>query len=183
MADSKISQLTEETTPAAGDYLELLDSSGGDNKKVSVQTLAELLLPRRIEIVPWSAPPEVISGTYAKFTSFTGYTQGAAYNPSVANGNYFGYKVALAAGTWRLDVIYRKSTDGGIWQPKLDGTNVGSGVDSYAAATAYNNLHAVTGISVTAAGMKELRLELTGKHASSTAYLMVLQSITLARTA
>lgn len=85
-----------------------------------------------------------------------------------ANSDNITYNAYLEAGTYTLMLIYHKNTTGGIMDIDIDGTEVGS-VDQYGSLS-WNNRYVVTGISITASGIKPIRLRMDGKNASSSSY-------------
>lgn len=102
------------------------------------------------------------------------------YNNGAVN-DYVEWDAYLDTGTWKIAIIHEKRPDGGIFSLQLDGGTVGT-IDSYAAGATPNNYAEVTGISITGAGVKALRLSALSKNASSSSYYIIHQSIALIRT-
>lgn len=136
---------------------------------------------------PWYASPNIQVpqsaqvGTWA--IAFSSNRVLRANAAGAADGDYAQWDVLLSAGTWQLDVVYLSATSAGIMQAQIDGTNVGSTVDTYAAAGVADNLHTVTGIAVATAGLHTLKLLVSGKNASSSNYILRIQAVALRRTA
>jgi hypothetical protein len=109
---------------------------------------------------------------------FNGYT----WNPSAADGDSINYKVSLDKGTYTLKLLVVTSNSRGIIDIDIDGNEVAS-FDCYSASGGNNISKVQTGIVVSASGMKELKIRIDGKNASSTAHYATIQSISLWRTA
>lgn len=90
------------------------------------------------------------------------------------------YPVTLEAGTYTFDLFHLASTNRGIYDVQFDGTSVGT-IDGYAAATAAA-MGSITGITVAKSGRINVRLLMSTKNASSTAYQGSLHGFGLTRT-
>lgn len=104
------------------------------------------------------------------------------YNPSAANGDNATWDVALAAGTWTLTYVYFKNPGYGITQVFVDGTQVGSNIDGYAASNTSATL-SITGITLASSGIHAVKVAVNGKNASSTGYAMAVSGFLFTRTA
>jgi hypothetical protein len=101
---------------------------------------------------------------------------------SGAQNDEINFDVTLAAGTWTIEILHNTSTDLGIYSVQLDGVEVGI-IDGYAGTGAYNVRGSVTGVSVSSAGKKRLKLKMATKNASSSNYYGSISHIQLRRTA
>ena len=99
-----------------------------------------------------------------------------------ANGDNISYQVYLAAGTYSLLVIHHKNTVAGIVDIYIDATEVAS-IDMYLNPLTWNYRNVTTGISVATSGLKTLKFQLHGKHASSSNYSGYIVYAALWRTA
>lgn len=98
-------------------------------------------------------------------------------------GVYVEWTVVLAAGTYSLNLWHSKAPDAGIVSISIDGaTALATKPDGYAAGPAVNTLAAVTGAQVLTSGRHTVRLTGATKHASSSAYGLLVQSLSLTRT-
>lgn len=98
------------------------------------------------------------------------------------DGDYIEWYVNLAAGTYTFTTIYATSTTFAILAFTLDGVSMGATVDGYAASLTLNNVAQRTGVTVSTDGLHTLRMTATGKNASSTDYVMAMQSFNFVRT-
>lgn len=96
---------------------------------------------------------------------------------------YVEWTVTLAAGTYTLNLWHAKSPDSGIASISIDGAAaLATKPDMYAAAPSVNTLVAITGIPFLTAGRHTVRFTGATKHASSSAYGLLIQSFSLVRT-
>lgn len=146
---------------------------------VNPYTFDSAILPYRVDVLPWSSVDGSSGMTYTRYQSsfyLSGGLGGSDASPS--NGSTMQWNVLLAAGTWRLDVVWTGAPSYGIVDFDLDGTTVGS-VDLYTGST--NAVASITGIAV-AAGLHVLRSTVNGKNVSSSGYRSAFSSLTLTRT-
>jgi hypothetical protein len=144
-----------------------------------------------IQLTPSTAP--TAGGTFEAEIlpqTFTGATptvavdtnaSGGAWSvfPAVATGNYIEITVPnVAAGTYTVQVKDKTFTARGIYQLSVNGTNLGSPVDQYAATTTYRTVTLGT-VTLSSTGDPTFRFTVTGKNASSTAYTLSVDSIIL----
>src|SRR3990167_3813455 len=94
---------------------------------------------------------------------------GRLITDSTAQNNAVSWPLYLDSVTWKCALIYGKDTDQGVFSIQLDDVEQGT-VDAYAAAPASNNYSEVTGLAVSAAGVKTFELQMATKNASSSAY-------------
>lgn len=99
---------------------------------------------------------------------------------SAAQNDEVTYDFYADAGTYDLVVFHRRASNGGIFTVQIDGVTVGT-VDNYAAAAA-SVRSVITGVVVTT-GVHTLRLVMTTKNASSSAYLGQFGKVGLIKTA
>ncbi|OCT13093.1 hypothetical protein A8709_20295 [Paenibacillus pectinilyticus] len=108
---------------------------------------------------------------------------GGSFNNLSGNavGDYVQYTLNVPqTGTYTVYVGNRKAANKGIYQLAVNGTNLGSTVDQYAAASGYaeSNLGTVT---ISAAGNQTFRFTVTGKNASASTYNLAYDYITLVK--
>lgn len=136
--------------------------------------------PRHVDIWPWTRWKS------STFDSTTRTSDSAALGMAylqcnaTTSGKALTYDVALDAGTWTLNIIRGQGTAQGIITPSLGGTDL-STYDGYGAG-APNLVTTITGITVAAAGVYELKFRTDTKNASSSAYNCSFLLITLVRT-
>jgi hypothetical protein len=98
-----------------------------------------------------------------------------------AQNNEISWDIWLDVGTYKYAQIYNKNTDEGIYSVQLDGVEKGT-IDAYAAAPANNAYTEITGITVSTAGVKNFKLKMATKNASSSAYNAYINSVAWIRT-
>ena len=106
-----------------------------------------------------------------------------AFNGGGAPGDYIEWDAYLSAGTWAIYLTTLQQNNGGQGQMSIDGTNVGSLIEFYAASTTVDVLVSITGITVATSGVYPVRLTVPSKDASSSLYRALVQTIVLRRTA
>jgi hypothetical protein len=87
---------------------------------------------------------------------------------------------SLAAGTYSVSLRYKAHSARGILQASVDGANVGSTLDQYAATAGF--MSRTFGSVTLGAGAHTLRLSCTGKNASSTAFTLSADTVTFTLT-
>lgn len=125
--------------------------------------------------------PDVVSGTWTSTAISTGTCQ--RNTPTPTNGDYVEWNVLLQAGTWSLDAVLTRFAAAGIAQFSVDGSNVGSAFDCYAASTTPHADHSATGIVIATTAVYPVRLTVAGKNASASGYGMALEALALKKTA
>lgn len=115
---------------------------------------------------------------------YSGVIGGVRLYSSGADGENVLYKAFLSAGIWTLRFYYGKDIDKGKLDFSIDAAKVVNTLDTYAAASAANQVSTTTGIIITSSGLKTLTLAANGKNAASSAYgLLLVGIIALWRTA
>ena len=104
------------------------------------------------------------------------------YMTSSVNTAWIIYKVFLAKGTYSLFGRFYKATATGILDVDIDASEVAS-FDTYAGSGSWANLMSSAGITIASSGLKDVRLRIDGKHASSSGYEISVEGLTWARTA
>ncbi len=119
--------------------------------------------------------------------SHTTATESGASNKSLhyanvnATGDWVDYAVNVSApGTYRVKVQVKKHPNRGTAQLYIDGTPQGSPVDLYQASQGFV-LVDLGDVSFSSAGTKSFRFQVTGKHASSGAYTLAADYISLTK--
>ena len=132
-----------------------------------------------ITILPWHYSG-ITQGTWTLLTAAV-VMYGYLVNSTAIQNDQVNYKVFLTAGTYTFSVMHEKSSTRGILTLLIDEISVGT-IDFYAAGQTFQNQSAITGISVTTAGVKTLSIKAATKNISSSAYGLVIQSMALFRT-
>jgi hypothetical protein len=113
------------------------------------------------------------------------YHNGFAYHNGYrgaagAVGATASWKVALAPGTYALDLLYVAWPDAGIMSWSLDGSPIGS-VDGYDAAGEFNRAASLPGIVVTGADVKTLTVTMATRNDASAEYAAYIEAMQLRR--
>ena len=135
-------------------------------------------LPYSVFIAP-SDIPSASSGTWTLSVQSTMLGGMKILGPNTQN-SYIEWPVLVAAGTYRLTLVYPKNNDYGIVTVALDGATLGT-IDEYAASGSANSVTQISDIAITA-GLHLLRFTMATKNASSGAYHGNIQAISLLRT-
>lgn len=93
-----------------------------------------------------------------------------------AIGNYAEFLVPLAAGNYDFDISYATFSSAGIIKLTVDGVDIGATIDAYSATTV-RYLQTTRSSVAVAGGLTPIRIEVTGKNASSGNYRYIIQSI------
>jgi hypothetical protein len=133
-----------------------------------------------ISILPWHYSA-ITSGTWSWGGASGHIYYGYWYNTPGDDHDQIDYKVYLAAGTYTTVILYAQDSDCGVLDFLLGGVSKGT-FDTYGTA-ANNKLGTVSGWTVSTPGIKIISIKCTGKHASSTDYLLKVCTISLYRTA
>lgn len=152
-----------------------------------------------LQIKPWSVPPDLVaadagasgqghitimadsrydsysvSGSWAHSNSTSQNYTVRYRNGTPSIGDWISYKAWMTAGRYTMQMMNTKFTDRGIWELTIDGVVKGE-VDLYAVAPVdYSNIEWITDIWIFSSSLKDIKLECTGKNASSTNYYMFL---------
>ncbi len=85
-------------------------------------------------------------------------------------GQYIDFTIpSIAAGTYQIQMEWKGNNSRGTLQLSVDGTNLGSTLDQYSAAQSYPTTTFGT-VTFSSAGSHDIRLTVTGKNGSSSAY-------------
>jgi hypothetical protein len=118
------------------------------------------------------------SGTWAMVSSSNELWYSAGSGSTT--GGYLEWPITVDSGTYALMAITSFGNNRAIITIKLDGSSLGT-IDMYAASTT-PTLSRLTSIAIATAGRKTLRVEITGKNASSSAYSCLITRLALTRT-
>lgn len=139
--------------------------------------------PWHIDIAPWAQWKSSSTYTLTRTNHSSYLGMGYLYcDAAGASGKHIEWDVGLGAGTWQLTLIYTKYTNYGILIPSIDGVDLAS-LDCYNSGASTNLANQWSGITVASSGIKELKFRTDTKNASSSDYDLLLQWITLMRTA
>lgn len=93
-----------------------------------------------------------------------------------AIGDYAEFLVPLAAGNYDFNISYATFSSAGIIKLTVDGVDIGATIDAYSATTV-RYLQTTRSSVAVAGGLTPIRIEVTGKNASSGNYRYIIQSI------
>ena len=150
---------------------------------VNPYTFDSAILPYRVDVMAWSSADAVSGMTYTRGQNSSNLSGGFAQQldaTDASDGDYMEWDVLVAAGTYRLDLVYMTAANYAVVDVLIDGSSIGT-FDAYSASLTRNVVGSVTGISMTA-GHHTVRVAANGKNASSTDYFITPQSATLTRT-
>ncbi len=144
-----------------------------------------------LQIKPWSVPPDLVSAEAGasgqghitimadcphSTTGSWGHSNNTSqnynmryYNSGPAVGDSITYKAWMTAGRYTIQIMNTKYNDRGIWELTIDGVVKGE-VDLYNSTAQWSNVVWITNIWIFSSSLKDIKLECTGKHASSTNY-------------
>ncbi len=160
----------DETTGAAV-WTETTGGGGGDADATMSRLIPiNLLLPAFAD-TNWS--------TYS--LDNTGYADAEVYSSGVQNDE-ISWQVALAAGTWAVDILFTKSNNRGIASIQIDDSAEGT-VDFYGGSASWNNVGGVAGITIATTALYELSIKMLSKNGSSSSYFGGLNLLQMRRTA
>jgi hypothetical protein len=171
----EINALTEKTFLGLTDAFMIEDAADGYAKKKLLST--SIGKPSRIDMFPWGEGDSV--GNWSLYQESTAIMCGWYYNTAKAQNDYVLYKIATAAGSWKIKLLFVKELDGGRCQPMIDDVNKGTYADMYGVESFDNEL--TIDMGALTGGYHDLKLKAATKHASSTAYCMRIQSISMWR--
>lgn len=129
-----------------------------------------------------ACPASVGAGTWSMSLNAAYVYQGCLYNPTYANADNISYTAYFPIGTYTLKLAVTKSSAMGILDVDIDGAEVAS-FDNYAAGSSSGNVLTQTGITISAAGVYDIRFRVDGKNASSSGYQCFIEAASLYRTA
>lgn len=121
-------------------------------------------------------------GTWTRAISATYIYNGYYINSTSADGDNFTLNFRCVAGTYDLKFNASKSTNRGVVDVYIDGSEEGS-FDLYSDPVEPANVEKITGITIATTGAHTLKFQLDGKNGSSLDYFAVFQGIHLLRTA
>lgn len=122
-----------------------------------------------------------VVGTWAINVDTACWYNGGYLNSSLAVNDSTTYKVFFEVGTYVFKLVAFRNTNRGIMTVKINGGTVGT-IDMYGTATR-NSVYSISGITINNRGLYDLELVALSKNASSSAYGMYIQAITLYRSA
>jgi len=126
-------------------------------------------------------PASIGQGTWVAGASTSSIFNFYLNNSTHADGDNFTEKVYLVAGTYTIQMLNFRSTDGGILKIQIDGVTVAT-QDCYAGAGAWNQLHETVNIAVLKSGLKDLKFLVDGKNGLSSNYYAYICGVRMFRT-
>jgi len=129
--------------------------------------------------------PGVVAAAASSTAATFAYLAAAILNAlatvtSTVTGGWLEWEVTLAPGTYKLRTFYQKDANAGILKVLVDGVQVDT-FDAYAAAPALNQVDETADV-VLSGGTHTVRYYSNTKHASSSAYAILLHGFALTRT-
>jgi len=150
-----------------GSGVAVTDDAGNSASKVTVPLFAS---PKDLRFF---LPITRTAGSYTiaiQNTSSQMFNFKITNNPSSANGDAFTIPFYLDAGTYTFNVMGQQDTNGAITDWQIDGSNIATGHDWYAASAAYAAVKTQAGVVVSTSGLHTLTCTVNGKNASSSGY-------------
>ena len=124
-----------------------------------------------------------IQGDWQLSTAVEYWGYGAINNGAAeADADDVSWEIDIPPGTYKLIVLAFAYSAGGIIDVYLAGSEVAS-FNLYSGTDDYNTRFTQTGIVVTTGGVQTLKFLVDGKHASSSSYNILINQISLYRTA
>lgn len=121
----------------------------------------------------------IVQGTWAWTSNVNQWGGGYFGNSTSADADELNYKIYLAPGTYTLASCGVENTDHGIMKVYIDGTLVMTKDYYNAGGATYNVITNQTGISISSAGIKTVRVVVDGKNAGSSDYWLTLSYLAL----
>ncbi|MDR6553673.1 family 16 glycosylhydrolase [Paenibacillus qinlingensis] len=125
----------------------------------------------------------VTTSTGDSQTNYNDAVTGKSFNNLNGNGvgDYVQYTVNVPqTGTYTVYVGNRSAFNKGIYQLAVNGTNLGSTVDQYAATSGYMESNLGT-VAISTTGNQTFRFTVTGKNTSASTYQLAYDYITLVK--
>jgi len=179
-----INGLTADSSPdGSSDYVATYDADAGVHKKVLLDNLpggSGDSGQGPVVIWPW-AYKTVVQGTWELVSNSDYFSAKGWYNSSLNNGDEIHYNVYLAAGTYRIWLVYVRYTDRGILDIYVDDTEVAS-FDMYGSSSQCE-ITSDSGNTISTSGLKTIKLKVDGQNASSSGYHARINALIFERTA
>lgn len=131
--------------------------------------------------IPALTEPVVKSGYASVVLQSSRILAHERYSTSPVVGDKVEYVVPLDAGTWTLTIVHTQANNNGTVAVSIDGVSVQT-IDGYNASTG-STIATITGIAIAEAGTHRLKVEVTGKNASSASYYFALSGFSFTKTA
>jgi hypothetical protein len=161
-----------------GNVDDALDQLAG--RVTDVEGGAAPVYPSQVSVNPFIPSAKV--GNFAVTVGTSDLMNGVyMQSASPALHDYVEYLVLLAAGTWRVDILFYRNTNRAIATATLDGSSIGT-IDEYGTLV-HNIAGSITSISVATTGVKTLRLQAESKNGSSSDYYLSFNLIVFTKTA
>ncbi len=124
----------------------------------------------------------IIQGAWDFYINASQWLNGFILNNPPAQNDELNYKAYLAAGTYVAKLIYAKNSSAGIITITID-TQLVLTVDTYAAGATFNQIATSVPFTITASGVKTIKIKVPDKNASASTYQAYITSLTFYRTA
>jgi hypothetical protein len=178
LSPSTLTVTTAASTPTGSSTLSLQGTSGGLTHNTSVGlTVGTVTGPTSFEAESLAS---TVSGGTASLQSDVNSSGGTWVQlAATATGQYIEFTTpSIAAGTYQLQMMWKGNTSRGILNVKVDGTQVGGTLDQYASTQTYPTT-TFGNVTFSAGGTHKIRLTVTGKNSSSSAYNLSADKFTL----
>lgn len=127
-------------------------------------------------------PHSIGQGTWAIYADTNQNLNHKLQNSSFTNADNCTFKIYLAAGTYKVQILTATHPNYGILQLLLDNVGITSN-DLYSAGLVNNVICETASVSVASSGLKDLKINVNGKNVSSGSYYVVVSTIIFQRTA
>ena len=140
----------------------------------------DMIISKTPSVYKTTTLPGASSGPVLRVFSYAGFPDGTgmAFDATKAGDNVTFTVNVAAAGTYDVQLSYKKFNFRGISQLAINGTNFGALLDQYAASEAYAVVD-YGKFTFPAAGNYSFKFTVTGKNASSQGYRLAFDDITL----
>lgn len=167
-------------TATSDNFIQSKSSAWASRTPAQVAADLSTLWERRIHLSPFDKP-DTVSGTWTLVNQSAAIYCGYSESGTAATESWTFADLPLEAGTWEVSVLYRSTTNRGIMTLTLGGASIGT-IDQYSGAGTNNVVTSISGITVAANARLDLVLTNPTKNASSSAYAIGFQALTLRRT-
>lgn len=167
----------------ANDTFQIADSAQADGWKWAglPTSVVDAIMPWNV-VHPAIAVPDSNTNFGAPAQLYTQFWAGYRVSSGAVNDK-IGWNFLLAAGTWEVTVFGRKSSGSGIWTVFVDTVSTTKTGDMYAASDADGSAITAATFVVAASGKHLVELRMDTKNVASAGYYLLLNGISLRRTA
>lgn len=136
---------------------------------------------------PWQVNVDVFATAISyinwdNISADTNQLNGFVKLSSGSQNDEINFDLVLAAGTWTFELLHAKAANFGIYSVQINGVEKGT-IDGYSGSSINNARSQVTGILIGTTAKVRLKLKMTSKNASSSAYYGYISNVQMTRTA